>query len=151
MPEKIQELHSIERVWNIASRYYYIHPIPDTPPASQLLLILFCTQRPKAYHLQLLTQCFRLLHRHRRRRLGIPWVGPIDAALKRLKLVTVNPGATSTLSASLFLCRCSDAFSSFTLILEHSVLELVLLLVLVIKVKVKNRLVRAEERRSPKK
>ena len=42
-------------------------------------------------------------------------IGPISAALKRLKLATVTPGATSTLSASstsLFLCRCSDAFSS---------------------------------------
>ena len=52
------------------------------------------------------------------RRLGSPWVGPINAALKRLKLATVTPGATSTLSAcsaSLFFCRCSGALSfSFT-------------------------------------
>ena len=61
------------------------------------------------------SQGFRFLYRHSRRRLGSLWVGPINAALKRLKLATVTPGATSTLSASsasLFLCRCSDAFSS---------------------------------------
>ena len=61
------------------------------------------------------SQDFRFLYRHSRRRWGSPWVGPINAALKRLKLATVTPGATSTLSASsasLFLCRCSDAFSS---------------------------------------
>ena len=61
------------------------------------------------------SQGLRFLYRHSRRRLGSPWVGPINAALKRLKLATVTPGATSTLSASsssLFLCRCSDAFSS---------------------------------------
>ena len=64
------------------------------------------------------TQSLRFLYRHSRRRLGSPWVGPINVALKRLKLATVTRGATSTLpafSASLFLCRCSDAFpSSFT-------------------------------------
>ena len=64
------------------------------------------------------SQNFRFLYRHNRRRLENPWVGPINAGLKRLKLATVTPGATSTLSASsayLFLCRCSDAFpSSFT-------------------------------------
>ena len=61
------------------------------------------------------SQGFRFLYRHSRRRLGSPWIGPINAALKRLKLATVTSGATSTLSASsasLFLCRCSDAFSS---------------------------------------
>ena len=49
----------------------------------------------------------RFLDKHSRRRLGNPWVGPINAALKRLKLAPVTPGATSTLSASsasLFLC-----------------------------------------------
>ena len=47
------------------------------------------------------SQGFRFLDRHSRRRLGSnPWVGPINAALKRLKLATVTPGATSTLSAS---------------------------------------------------
>ena len=64
------------------------------------------------------SQGFRLFYRHSRRRLGSPWVGPINAALKCLKLATVTPGATSTLpvsSASLFLCRCSEAFPfSFT-------------------------------------
>ena len=62
------------------------------------------------------SQGFRLLYRHSRRRLEIPCVGPIIAALKRLKLATVTTGATSTLSASsdyLFLCRFSDAFSCF--------------------------------------
>ena len=54
------------------------------------------------------SQGFRFLFRHSRRRLGSPWVGPINAALKRLKLATVTPGATSTLSASsasLFPCH----------------------------------------------
>ena len=58
---------------------------------------------------------FRPRYRHSRRHLRSPWVGPINATLKRLKLTTVTPGATSTLSASsasLFLCRCSNAFSS---------------------------------------
>ena len=45
-------------------------------------------------------QGFRFLYRHSQRRLGSPWVGPIKAALKRLKLATVIPGATSTLSTS---------------------------------------------------
>ena len=61
------------------------------------------------------SQGFRFLYRHSRRRLGRPWVGPINASLKRLKLATVTPGASSNLSASsasLFLYRCSDAFSS---------------------------------------
>ena len=61
------------------------------------------------------SQGFRFLYRHSRRRSGSPWVGPINAALKHLKLATVTPGATSTLSASsvpLFLYRCSGAFSS---------------------------------------
>ena len=42
------------------------------------------------------SQGFRFLCRHSRRRLGSPWVGPINAALKRLKLATVTPGATVT-------------------------------------------------------
>ena len=59
------------------------------------------------------SQGFRLLFRYSRRRLRSSWVGPINAALKRLKLATVTPSATSTLSsAHLFLCRCSDASSS---------------------------------------
>ena len=60
------------------------------------------------------SQGFRFLYRHSRCRLGSPSIGPINAVLKRLKLTTVTPGSTSTLSASstsLFLCRCSDAFS----------------------------------------
>ena len=44
------------------------------------------------------SQGFRFLYRHSRRRLGSPWVDPINAALKRLKLATVTLGATSTLS-----------------------------------------------------
>ena len=39
-------------------------------------------------------------------------VGPINAALKRLKLPTVTPGATLVLSTSLFLYRFSGAFYS---------------------------------------
>ena len=47
--------------------------------------------------------------------LGVVGSVQIDAALKRLKLPTITPGATSTLSASsasLFLLQFSDAFSS---------------------------------------
>ena len=46
---------------------------------------------------------------------GSPSVGPTNAAPKRLKLPTVTPGATSTLSISsapLFYCRLSGPFSS---------------------------------------
>ena len=57
--------------------------------------------------------------------LGSPWVGPINAVRKRLKLATVTPGATSTLSASsasLYFCRCwLDAFSSS---LTHAAINL---------------------------
>ena len=64
------------------------------------------------------SQGFRFLYRHSGRRLGSPCIGPNNAALIRFKLATVTAGATSILSAfsaSLFLCRCSDAFfSSFT-------------------------------------
>ena len=64
------------------------------------------------------------LYRHSRRRLGGPWVGPINAALKRLKLATVTPDAISTLStssASLVFCRFSGAFSSS---LTHATINL---------------------------
>ena len=60
-------------------------------------------------------QDFRLPYRRSRRRFGSPWVDPINAALKHLKLATVTPGVTSDLSAffaSLFLCQVFDAFSS---------------------------------------
>ena len=74
---------------------------------------------PNTYHLQLRTlrvSGFSLAQSTSLRE--CPWVGPINAALKHLKLATVIPGATLTLSASsasLFLCRCLDAFlSSFT-------------------------------------
>ena len=62
------------------------------------------------------SQHFKSLYRHSRRRLGNPWVGPINAALKHLKLATVTPGSILNLSASsasFFLCRCPDAFYSF--------------------------------------
>ena len=62
------------------------------------------------------SQGFRFIYCHSRRRLGSPWVGRINAALKRLQLAIVTPGATSTLSASsasLFLCRCLDTFFCF--------------------------------------
>ena len=84
------------------------HPI--TLPGSQPF-----TQTYNIYLQTLYFQGVRFLPRHSRRRLGSPWVGPINAAPKRLKLATVTPGATSTWSASfasLFLCRCSDTFSS---------------------------------------
>ena len=70
------------------------------------------------------SQGFRSLYKHSRRRSGSPWVGPINAALKRIKLAIVTSGAPSTWSApsaSLLLCRCLDAFSSsFT----HSAINL---------------------------
>ena len=101
MPEKYGRWHSIERVWYSASR----EP-SDTPP-----------NRNHAYKRKASTtpysQGFRYIYQHSRRRLGSPWVGPINAALNPLKLATVTPVATPTLSvspASLFLCRCSDAF-----------------------------------------
>ena len=85
------------------------HPIPS-PDCNHASKCIVSTT--------LYSQGFRFLYRHIRRRLGNPWVRPINAALKHLKLATVTPGATSTLSTSytfLFLCRCSDAFpSSFT-------------------------------------
>ena len=70
------------------------------------------------------SQGFRFLNRRNRRRFGSPWVGPINATLERHKLATVTPGATSTrpaASASLFLCQCLDAFSSF---LTHPAINL---------------------------
>ena len=74
------------------------------------------------------SQGFRFLYRHSRRRLENLWVGPINAALKCLKHATVTPGETPTLSASsasLFLCRCSDAFSSsFTHAGTHAAINL---------------------------
>ena len=77
---------------------------------------------PMAYYIRhRVLRVFRLLNRHSR--LGGPWVGPINAALY-VKLATVTPGATSTLSASsasLFLCRFSDTFSSC---LTHAVINL---------------------------
>ena len=59
---------------------------------------------------------------------GVPWVAPINVALKRLKRPTVTPSATSTLSASLaslFLYRFSDAFSfSFSSSLAYAGINL---------------------------
>ena len=57
---------------------------------------------------------FRLPYCRSHRRFGNPWFGPIDAALKRLKLPTVSLDATLTLSVfppSLFLCRVFKVFS----------------------------------------
>ena len=106
MPEKkMGEEHSVERVWYSASR----EPSDNLPGSQQNYApkrIASTTPYSKG---------LRHFYRHSRRRLASSWVGPINAALKRLKLATVTPGATSTLSASsvyLFLCRCSDAFSS---------------------------------------
>ena len=79
------------------------------PPGSQLPRI--CTQGNNIPHRTLRVP--RLPYRRSRRRYGSPRVGPLNMSLKRLKLPTVTPGATSTLSASsasLFLCRFSDVF-----------------------------------------
>ena len=114
MPDKnTGEGHSIERVWYSASR----------EPSDNLLGSQPCTQTHSIYHTPY-SQSFRLLYSQSRRRSGSPWVGPINAALNRLKLATVTPGATSTLSAysaSLFLCRCWDVFSSS---LTHAAINL---------------------------
>ena len=95
--KKIDDVHLIERVWHSASR----EP-SDTLPGSQP-----CTQTRSIYHIPY-SQGLSFHYRHNRRRLGSPWVGPINAVRKRLKLATVTPGALSTLSASsasLFFCR----------------------------------------------
>ena len=101
MSEKIGEGHSLERVW--------CREPTDTSPG-------YLTFAPEDIaSTTMYSQGFGLLYRYSRRRLGSPWVGPINAALKRLKLATATQGATSTLSAcsvSLFLCWCLEAFSS---------------------------------------
>ena len=112
--KKIGEGLSIERVWYSASR----EP-SDNLPGSQP-----CTQTHSIYNNSVLSGFRLFLYRHSRCRLGSPWVGPINTALNRLKLATVTPGAISTLStyfASLFPCRCSDAFSSS---FNHSAINL---------------------------
>ena len=94
--------------------------------------LVFC--QPRANYLACAPKCiasttqkcqsFRLLYRRRRRRLGSPWLGPINANLKRLKLSTVTPSVTSFLSASFtssFLCRVLDPFFSST---THAALNL---------------------------
>ena len=104
MPKKIEEGHSIERVGIVPAAS---HPLPSPD----------CNHAPKRTASTIpYSQGFSFNYRHSRRRVGSPRVGPINASLKRLKLVAGTPGATSTLSASsasLFLCRCSDAFYSF--------------------------------------
>ena len=113
----------IERVWYIAS-HELTHSIPH--PGSQLLRIFpqkgITSRRPcllfsGLFQASLSAQPTPL-------REGSPWVGPINAALKRLELATVTPDGTSTLSApsaSLSLCRFSDAFSSS---LTHAAINL---------------------------
>ena len=95
-----------DSVWYAASR----QP-SDTPPDRNYLVFA-----PKGITSTTpYSQGLRFLYRHSLSHLGSPWVGPIKAALKHLKLATVTPGATSiwsASSASIFLCRCSNAFSS---------------------------------------
>ena len=82
-----------------------------------------CSEGLGAFFVFCIFRAFRPSYRRRRRRLESPWVGPINAALKRLKLAKVTPGATSILSASsasLFLWRFSDAFFSS---LTHAVIN----------------------------
>ena len=76
-------------------------------PGSQLSRI--CTQMHRSTTTPY-TQGFRLRYRHSRRRLGSPWVGPMNAALKRLKLVTVTPGAQPQPCPSLPLLSSSAGF-----------------------------------------
>ena len=123
--KKIEEGHSIERGFGIVPAAS--HPIPSSD-RNHAPKRIASTTTP-------CSQGFRFLYRHSRRRSGSPWVGPINAALKRFKLASaVTPGATSTSSASsasLFLCRCSDAFSSSythaALNLQRAMLEVLIL------------------------
>ena len=87
----IEEEVSIERVWYTASREPSDNPLDRNYLAFAPKGIASTTPS---------SQGFRFLYRHRRRRLGRPWIGPINAALKCLKLATVTPRATSTFSAS---------------------------------------------------
>ena len=101
----------MKRVWSNANRELS-HPIPP-PSGSQLSLAFVPGGMPSTTTPY--SQGFRLCYRHSRRRLGSPWVGPIKATLKRLKLAKVTPGATSTMFASpayLFFCRFPDALCS---------------------------------------
>ena len=105
--KNIEEGHLIERVW-----YTTCRDPSDTPPRITTISHL---HPKKDMASTTLSEVFIFLYRYSRRRLGSPWVGPTNAAPKRLKLVTVTLCAISTLSASfasLFLCRCTDAFSS---------------------------------------
>ena len=81
----------------------------DAPPGSQHPCV--GTQRHNIH-----PRVFWLPYRHSRRLIGSTWVGSIHAAaLNRLKLPTVTPGATTTWSASsvsLILCRYLGIFSS---------------------------------------
>ena len=112
---KREESHSLRRVWYRASR----EP-NDTRLESQLPRT--CIQRHDTYNTAL--SGFSVFMLAEPRPLREFWFGPINAALKRLKLPTVTPGAASALSSSsvsLFVCRLSDAFSSF---LAHAAINL---------------------------
>ena len=100
-----EEGHSLEMVWPIASR----EPFDTFRIATTFHLL------PKAYAIYNTVFPGFQTSLSAQRRLGNRWVGPINTVLKLLKLATVTPGATSTLSASsasLFLCRFLDAFPS---------------------------------------
>ena len=84
--KKIEEGHSIERVWYTASR----NP-SDTPPPYRNYLAFAPIG---IVYTSLYSQGYRFLYRHSRRRLGSPWIDPINTALKRLKLATVIPSTT---------------------------------------------------------
>ena len=77
--KKIVEGHSIEIVWYIVPAAS--HPIPSPDRSHAPKRVVSTTTR--------YSQGFRFLYRHSRRRLGSPWVGPVHAALKRLKLATI--------------------------------------------------------------
>ena len=91
-------------------------------PGSQLSRI--CTQMHRSTTTPY-TQGFRLRYRHSRRRLGSPWGRSNERGSTTSQACYGHPRcATSTLSvssASLFLCRFSDAFSSS---LTHAVINL---------------------------
>ena len=82
-----QEGRSLKKDWHIVSR-----GPSGTPPGSQLLTPRIFTQRHRPISTTPVSQGFEaasLLYQRSQRRFGTPWVGPINAALKRLQLATV--------------------------------------------------------------
>ena len=111
--KKIEEGHSIERVWYSASREPF-----DTLPGSQP-----CTQTHSIYHTPY-SHGFRLLERHSRRRLGRSWVGPINAAQKRPKLATVTQVQPQPCPPLPLLFSFADVWTHFLVPYTHAAINL---------------------------